>query len=129
MTEPELPTDGATRHPLPSDLLHDLRTPLNHIIGYSEMLMEQAQEQGQDDFVPDLQRTHAAGKELLALINDHFHPIFVPDVSGGLVVESELETGVEPGDMVDAIGFPHCGALRADPSGWRRPEDRPARSA
>ena len=70
MTEPEHPTT----HALPSGLIHDLRTPLNQIIGYSEMLLEQAQEQGRDDFVPDLQKTHAAGQQLLALINGHFHP-------------------------------------------------------
>lgn len=68
MTDPK---DDAP-HELPSGLLHDLRTPLNHIIGYTEMLIEQAQEQGQDDFVPDLRKTHAAGKQLLALINDNF---------------------------------------------------------
>ena len=71
MSEPQQPAG----HALPADLIHDLRTPLNQIIGYSEMLMEQAQEQGQDGFVPDLQKTHAAGQELLALINDRFHPI------------------------------------------------------
>ena len=70
MTEPEPPT----QHALPPGLIHDLRTPLNQIIGYSEMLLEQAQEQGQDGFVPDLQKTHAAGQQLLALINDYFHP-------------------------------------------------------
>ena len=74
MTKPQRPTGEEARHALPSDLIHDLRTPLNQIIGYSEMLIEQAQEQGQDDFVPDLQKTHAAGKQLLSLINDNFHP-------------------------------------------------------
>ena len=74
MTEPE----HSTRHALPSDLLHDLRTPLNQIIGYSEMLLEQAQEQGRDEFVPDLRKTHAAGQQLLALIDDHFHPTHGP---------------------------------------------------
>src|ERR1017187_6640631 len=35
------------------------------------------------------------------------HSVFVQDASGGLVVDTEQATGVEPGDMVDAIGFPH----------------------
>ena len=35
--------------------------------------------------------------------------IFVQDVSGGLVVETEQVTGAEPGDLVDAIGFPNAG--------------------
>ncbi|MFQ5340502.1 MAG: response regulator [Anaerolineae bacterium] len=50
---------------------HELRTPLSAIIGYSEMLMEDAEEIGgeAEDFIPDLQRIHAAGKHLLELIS------------------------------------------------------------
>jgi signal transduction histidine kinase/CheY-like chemotaxis protein len=53
-----------------ANMSHELRTPLNAIIGYSEMLQEEATDVGQDDFVPDLQKIHSAGKHLLALIND-----------------------------------------------------------
>jgi signal transduction histidine kinase len=49
---------------------HELRTPLNAVIGYSEMLEEAAQEAGQKDYVPDLQKIQAAGRHLLGLIND-----------------------------------------------------------
>ncbi|MBV9120517.1 MAG: HAMP domain-containing protein, partial [Chloroflexi bacterium] len=53
-----------------ANMSHELRTPLNAIIGYSEMLEEELQEEQQDAFVPDLQKIHAAGRHLLALIND-----------------------------------------------------------
>jgi signal transduction histidine kinase/DNA-binding response OmpR family regulator/HAMP domain-containing protein len=53
-----------------ANMSHELRTPLNAIIGYSEMLQEEAEELGQVDFLPDLQKINAAGKHLLALIND-----------------------------------------------------------
>jgi PAS domain S-box-containing protein len=53
-----------------ANMSHELRTPLNAILGYSEMLHEDATEQGQTDFLPDLQKIHAAGKHLLMLIND-----------------------------------------------------------
>ena len=53
-----------------ANMSHELRTPLNAIIGYSEMLQEEAEDLGQKDFVPDLQKIRAAGKHLLALIND-----------------------------------------------------------
>ncbi len=43
---------------------------MNAIIGYSEMLMEEAQDMEQQGFIPDLQKINAAGKHLLALIND-----------------------------------------------------------
>jgi CheY-like chemotaxis protein/anti-sigma regulatory factor (Ser/Thr protein kinase) len=49
---------------------HELRTPLNAISGYSEMLREQAQEQGIADFVEDLNKIQDAGRHLLSLISD-----------------------------------------------------------
>jgi PAS domain S-box-containing protein len=53
-----------------ANMSHELRTPLNAIIGYSEMLQEEAADLGQEDLTPDLQKIQAAGKHLLALIND-----------------------------------------------------------
>ena len=53
-----------------ANMSHELRTPLNAIIGYSEMLEEEAEERGLEDLAPDLAKIHAAGKHLLALIND-----------------------------------------------------------
>ena len=53
-----------------ANMSHELRTPMNAIIGYSEMLMEEAEDIGQDDFIPDLSKIHGAGKHLLNLIND-----------------------------------------------------------
>jgi PAS domain S-box-containing protein len=53
-----------------ANMSHELRTPLNAIIGYSEMLQEEATDVGYMDCIPDLQKIHAAGKHLLALIND-----------------------------------------------------------
>jgi len=54
----------------PANMRHTLRTPLNHIIGYSEMLLEEAGERGLETFAADLRRIHTAGKHLHALIND-----------------------------------------------------------
>jgi signal transduction histidine kinase/DNA-binding response OmpR family regulator len=53
-----------------ANMSHELRTPMNAIIGYSEMLTEEAQDLGQEGFIPDLNKINAAGKHLLALIND-----------------------------------------------------------
>jgi len=53
-----------------ANMSHELRTPLNAIIGYSEMLQEEAEDLGQADLVPDLQKIHTAGRHLLSLIND-----------------------------------------------------------
>jgi DNA-binding response OmpR family regulator len=53
-----------------ANMSHELRTPMNAIIGYSEMLQEEAQDLGQDNFIPDLQKIQNAAKHLLGLIND-----------------------------------------------------------
>jgi signal transduction histidine kinase/DNA-binding response OmpR family regulator len=53
-----------------ANMSHELRTPLNAIIGYSEMLQEDAADNGHDDLLPDLQKVHSAGRHLLELIND-----------------------------------------------------------
>jgi PAS domain S-box-containing protein len=53
-----------------ANMSHELRTPLNAIIGYSEMLMEDAEDEGLDAFYGDLERIHGSGLHLLALINE-----------------------------------------------------------
>jgi signal transduction histidine kinase len=49
---------------------HELRTPLTTIIGYSEMLLEQAEADKLPQYTADLTQVHTAGQHLLALIND-----------------------------------------------------------
>ena len=53
-----------------ANMSHELRTPLNAIIGYSEMLLEDAEASGQKEFIPDLQKIAASGQHLLSLINE-----------------------------------------------------------
>ncbi len=53
-----------------ANMSHELRTPLNAIIGYSEMLKEEAEEAGHDEYLDDLNKIFAAGRHLLGLIND-----------------------------------------------------------
>jgi PAS domain S-box-containing protein len=53
-----------------ANMSHELRTPLNAIIGYSEMLQEEVADAALKEFIPDLEKIQAAGKHLLALIND-----------------------------------------------------------
>jgi hypothetical protein len=57
-----------------ANLRHSLRTPLNQILGYSEMLQEEAAELGCVVELLDLQKVHAAGQQLLALINESLSP-------------------------------------------------------
>jgi class 3 adenylate cyclase len=65
------------------NLKHILRTPLNHIIGYCEMLMEQAEDEDLDVFIPDLDRIHSAGEQLLAVIDDLCDPVAGRNIDEG----------------------------------------------
>lgn len=51
-------------------LRHDLRTPVNAIIGYGEMLLEDAADDAPPAFAADLSQLPALGGQLLAGIND-----------------------------------------------------------
>jgi signal transduction histidine kinase/NO-binding membrane sensor protein with MHYT domain len=53
-----------------ANMSHELRTPMNAIIGYSEMLLEDAKETGQNQFVGDLLKIHSSAVHLLAIINE-----------------------------------------------------------
>ncbi|MFM7320700.1 MAG: sensor histidine kinase, partial [Armatimonadota bacterium] len=53
-----------------ANMSHEFRTPMNAIIGYSEMLIEDADQLAPEEMLPDLRRIHASGKHLLALIDD-----------------------------------------------------------
>ena len=53
-----------------ANMSHELRTPLNAIIGYSDLLIEEAEELEAQDLVPDLDKIRSSGKHLLGLIND-----------------------------------------------------------
>jgi len=52
-----------------ANMSHELRTPMNAILGYSEMLMEDAEDDGNEATATDLRKIHAAGQHLLSLIN------------------------------------------------------------
>ncbi|MEK6273701.1 MAG: ATP-binding protein, partial [Actinomycetota bacterium] len=87
-----------------ASMSHELRTPLNAIIGYSEMLVEEAGDQGHESFVLDLQKIRSAGKHLLALINDILDLSKIEAGKTELFIESfdpanlvrEVATTVEP---------------------------------
>ena len=53
-----------------ANMSHELRTPLHAIIGYSQLLLEEARDSGCKDFVTDLDKIENAGTHLLSLVND-----------------------------------------------------------
>jgi signal transduction histidine kinase len=52
---------------------HQLRTPLNAVIGYSEILLEDAELSGDDVQMADLKTINKAGRHLLSLVADVLH--------------------------------------------------------
>ncbi|MDP9176845.1 MAG: hypothetical protein M3O61_04110 [Gemmatimonadota bacterium] len=72
----ELPPEieKKVQHMLPPNLLHDLRTPLGHILGYSELLIEQVKEAGHEEYVLYLEKIRKSGHQLLGLMTDNFQP-------------------------------------------------------
>ncbi len=50
-------------------LRHELRTPINHIVGYGEMVAEELADLGRQDLVSDLAKVRAAARRLLELID------------------------------------------------------------
>ncbi|MBI2303861.1 MAG: response regulator [Chloroflexi bacterium] len=84
-TEPDRDTSSRDRrrHPSPAlrakkaflaHMRHECRTPINAIIGYSELQLEDAVERGHSAFVVDLQRIRSCGHELLSLVNGILDP-------------------------------------------------------
>lgn len=74
----ELPADlpeeivERVQHMLPRDLLHDLRTPLGHILGYSELMIEQMKDAGNEEYIVYAEKIRKAGQELVDMMKDNF---------------------------------------------------------
>jgi signal transduction histidine kinase len=61
---------GAAKAEFLAKMSHELRTPLNAVIGYSQMLLEDATDEGDASSAADLETIHSAGHHLLRLVNE-----------------------------------------------------------
>ena len=89
MSEPDLAVLAHARH--------ELRTPLGHIIGYSEMLLEEVEEAGGETVEAPLRTLHAEARQVLSRLNALLAP--PPD---GLAPElgALLKQLVEPAQAI-----------------------------
>ena len=78
-----------------ANMSHELRTPLNAIIGYSELLIDDAEDDENEEYIPDLEKIQKAGKHLLGLIND------ILDLSK--IEVGKIELFIEEFDLNDVL--------------------------
>jgi sigma-B regulation protein RsbU (phosphoserine phosphatase) len=82
-------------------LRHAMRTPLSAIIGYCEMLLENARDHGLEIFIPDLQKIDAAAQRFLVLISD-------------IVKYSNIQTGEIDTDIEILTDYPSTAPMIQD---------------
>ncbi len=107
-------TGNPIGHDMSPDFIHDLRTPLNHIVGYCEILLDRAEEEGQVTYLPDLTKIQGAGQQLLTLLNNGA-PQPKDDVTPGEVL-SPRASSIGPklvSPEADQSGYPEPGSLEA----------------
>ncbi|MFT5377279.1 MAG: signal transduction histidine kinase, partial [Candidatus Latescibacterota bacterium] len=102
-----------------ANMSHELRTPLNAIIGYSEILLEDAKDIGQEDAIPDLNKIQHAGRHLLELISDILD---LSKIEAGKIDLHLEEFPVEPllrgvVDTVSPLAKKNANALEIDVEG------------
>lgn len=80
-------------------LRHDLRTPINAVKGYGEMIVEDARDAGHDSLLPDLEKLLAAADGMLARIDA------LVALSGHAAFDSEAEPSsfAEASRVLDAL--------------------------
>ncbi|MEM7066462.1 MAG: sensor histidine kinase [Cyanobacteria bacterium P01_B01_bin.77] len=78
-----------------ANMSHELRTPLNSIIGYSEILQEEAEMDGDMSMIPDLCKIQGSSKHLLNLINS------ILDLSK--IEAGRMELHLEPVNIADLV--------------------------
>ena len=110
-----------------ANMSHELRTPLHAIIGYSEVLEDEAAGRGDDELKADLSKIRSAGKHLLDVINNVLDlskleakrtELYLETFVGGDLV-AEVVSTVKPlaakrGNQLELTGHDALGLVHAD---------------
>jgi len=96
------------------NLRHQLRTPVNHIVGFSEMLEEEAVSQGWVAMAPDLKRIQQAGRGLASFIGETVDLAKVETASlDAEQISQDLRTPLE-----SIVGYSQLLQEEARDNGW-----------
>jgi signal transduction histidine kinase len=87
---------GAAKAEFLAKMSHELRTPLNAVIGYSQILLEDAEGEGDRESIADLNKIHGAGQHLLKLVNE------VLDLSK--IEAGKMELDLQETDLAELFG-------------------------
>ena len=116
-----------------SGMSHEFRTPLNAIIGYSEMVLEIAAEEGITTLKDEVERIAGAGRHMLSLTNDVLdiskveagrlelspEPVLVEELVEGVVSTMEA-LARRRGNTLTFRVDPAIGAMNVDPMRLRQ---------
>ena len=116
-----------------ANMSYELRTPLNAIIGITEMVMEDAEDLGDQSVREPLERIARAGKHLLQLINDvldlskieagklevNYEQVDLASLVGDVVGEAET-LAAKNGNRLVVECPPNIGTVRSDPTRLRQ---------
>ncbi len=116
-----------------ANMSHELRTPLHAIIGFSEMLYEDAEDGGHDSFLPDLEKITGSAKHLVGLINNILDlskieagrmELLLEDFALEPLIRDVLATVMplaqSKGNNLEVRCAPDLGSMHADPTKLRQ---------
>ena len=84
-----------------ANLRHDLRNPIGQVLGYGEMVLDDLRDLERPDLVADIEKIHAAGKRLLALVDERLSA-----ASFGLGADAEPPQPVSTPVKPPPVSFP-----------------------
>ena len=71
---------------------HNLKNPVNAILGYSEMLIEDCEDEGLDHLISDINKLNQAGSEILKSIEEIFNDKALSDPNKSIsAIAKEME--------------------------------------
>ncbi len=97
-------------------LRHDFRTPINAIIGYSEMLLEDFEEEKNNKLIGLFQKINVGGHELLSIINQNLDSSLEKSLKTLLGLNPILEAvNIESNSSLEKV-IENCQLLKNDES-------------